>query len=343
MFLIGSLNFERAKFVNVWILQGSQFNNDTNFANAEMNNVVFEHTSFKRVANFEKVRFDGVNRFTDAEFCGEPKFDDIQFSDQLLFDTVRFCGPASFSVQVGERNQLRFRNCALSKVLFKKSNIRNIVFEDVDWPRARFRRLKIADEPEVKVFEYSRPPTQRKELKEARRLYRELRLNYDNAGDYEVAGRFYVSESQMSYLMQPPLIRWIHPRGLYRWASNYGESMLQAGFVLIAMIVVFAVMYWSVCNVFSEQIVFRDVPKPLKTVDTSPSPPAKNDQVQFVSICLSKSEALWLSLQATKPLADIGLSPKSVTYWLAFSEGLLLPTQLALFLLAVRRRFRRGD
>ena len=57
---------------------------------------------------------------------------------------------------------------------------------------------------------------------------------------------------------------------------------------------------------------------------------------------LSFLEALWFSIQASKPIADLGLYPGTIFYWLAFAEGIIVPTQIALFLLAMRRRFRRG-
>lgn len=49
-------------------------------------------------------------------------------------------------------------------------------------------RWRIKDEPGSERS----TPEQIKELTEARRLYRQLRLNYDPAGEYEVAGQFYV-------------------------------------------------------------------------------------------------------------------------------------------------------
>jgi uncharacterized protein YjbI with pentapeptide repeats len=349
-------NFERTSLKRVNFLGANRFNNDASFANAVFEDCRFEQTRFKRTTGFENVQCNGNTTFLATEFCGEPKFIDMKFGGQLVFDAVKFCGQALFSVRVDNRDQLRFRNTSLSQVHFRNSSIRNIAFEDVIWPQASFRRFKIADEPLVKAFEFNRPSSQKDDLKEARRLFRDLRLNYDSAGDYEVAGKFYVSECQMTYLMQPPIIRWFHPRGLYRWASNYGESMVQATVVLIGVFFLFAALYWSICSVFSQRLAFKDVPKTLKPAPTAtptPSPPPASSpspapsttptEGQLVYVCLSKSESLWLSLQASKPLADLGLSPTTFTYWLTLMEGFIVPTQLALFLLAIRRRFRRGD
>lgn len=304
--------------------EGAEFNDNANFVKTVFGESYFTATKFKKTTKFDRVRFTNT-KFSSAEFCGELIFDHVEFLNLIALDGVTLCGKASFDVQVDARNRLAFRNMSLVRAEFGKSNVENIDFENVKWVETEIYRFRIADEPEVSTFGRVSDEI-RKKLEQARRLYRQLRLNYDKAGEYENGGKFYVSESEMSYLMLPPVYRWIHPRGLYKRASRYGESIVQAASLMVGLIFIFALLYWIIS--LARPIWFKEPPKMLGP-----------DSL----VTLSWWEAVWLSLQASKPTADLGLSPKTIVYWLVFAEGLVLPTQIALFLLAIRRRFRRGD
>lgn len=330
----GSVSFKKAEFDRATYFtdtnfsqktefEGTKFNGNATFVKTVLNEVYFKATKFKQTSKFDRAQF-GDAEFTSAEFCGELIFNRPQFSKLTVLDGTTFCGEAEFNVQVGARNLLAFRNANLTRARFGESNVENIDFENVEWLETEIYRLRIADEPEVRAFR--RAGDEIRKLEQARRLYRQLRLNYDKVGEYEKAGRFYVSESEMSYLLLPPVYRRIHPRGLYKMASRYGESVLQAALGMVGLVIIFALAYWLISVV--SPLSFKDTPKPLGA---------------GFSGKLSLWEAVWFSLQASKPLADLGLSPNTPVYWLIFAEGLIVPTQVALFLLAIRRRFRRGD
>jgi uncharacterized protein YjbI with pentapeptide repeats len=330
----GSASFEKSQFERlsyftetefaqkVEFSKKAKFTQPAHFEKTVFNEVSFADVEFKQSAKFVGTRFNGWAEFSRTEFSGETIFDRTQFSHLTVFNKVTFGQNVSFNVHVNERNRLAIRSSDLSMVRFSGSNIDNIEFQDCKWIETKFYRWKIGDEPPSGT----RTPEQIKKLTEARRLYRQLRLNYDKVGEYEIAGRFYVSESEMSYLLRAPVYRWIHPRGLYKWASRYGQSIVQAAFGMFALILVFTLFYYWFSA--ARPIWFRETPKPLSTQNL---------------LTLSWWESVWLSVQASKPLADLGLSPKTIVYWIVLVEGLIVPTQIGLFLLAIRRRFRRGD
>jgi len=322
--------FTETNFAQETTFEGTEFHASANFVNTIFQDVSFISSKFenagasKTVTKFEGVRFTR-GAFSGTAFSGEFILDHPQFTALTVFERVVFSGGAKFCVQVDERNRLSIRQTDLSSAQFSKSLIENIDFENVEWQSSESYRLRIADEPDIKPF--SRLGDEQKtQLAEARRLYRQLRLNYDKSGEYETAGRFYVSESEMSYLLLPPILRWIHPRGLYKWASKYGESLAQATFWLFVLVFLFTLSYWIISQF--HPVWFTEPPKMLGTEHSRK---------------LSFLEALWFSVQASKPIADLGLYPGTIFYWLAFAEGIIVPTQIALFLLAIRRRFRRGD
>jgi uncharacterized protein YjbI with pentapeptide repeats len=316
--------FTRTEFAQDVKFDETEFEQSAHFEKTIFNDVNFAAVKFKQTAKFVLTRFNGWSQFSTPEFYGETIFEHPQFTQLTILDGAIFGTNANFNVQVNERNRLAVRNSDLSKVKFVGSNVENIEFQDCKWIETGFYRWKIADEPDAGPFE--RIKKKDKDLKEARRLYRQLRLNHDKAGQYEIAGRFYASESEMSYLLHAPVYRWIHPRGLYKWASKYGESIVQAGVGMLALVLLFAGFYYFFST--RRPIWFRETPKMLGT------PPL---------ITLSWWESVWLSLQASKPLADLGLSPKTIPYWVVLAQGFIVPTQIGLFLLAIRRRFRRGD
>jgi uncharacterized protein YjbI with pentapeptide repeats len=297
------------------------FKQNADFTRTFFGDVDFADAKFHQDAKFERTRFR-VGRMTKVEFCGQALFERPQLQDRLVLERVNFGKNTIFNLQVSARNVLIIRNSDLSQIQFGGSNIENVDFENVTWKQVRFKRLGIADEPIVKAFSWINADLKRK-LQDARLLYRQLRINHDKSGEYENAGKFYISESEMSYKLLPPVIRWIHPRGLYKRASRYGESIVQATIVLFVLLFLFSFVYWV-----GRPIWFTETPKMLGASHLK---------------LLTWWEAVWLSLQASKPLADLGLYPMTWLYWLAFAEGIIVPTQVGLFLLAVRRRFRRGD
>lgn len=332
----GESYFTQTNFVKEVDFTKVMFEQPVNFEGTIFNKVSFVETEFKQKVQFVGTQFNGWAQFSKPKFLSETIFEGVQFTQITALDNATFGQNATFNVQVNERNRLAIRNSDVSKVKFSLSNIENIEFQDATWIESRFvYRWKIADEPLAGTV--IRTTDEIKKLQNARRLYRQLRLNHDKVGEYAIAGRFYCSESEMSYLLLPPFLRWIHPRGLYKWASKYGESILQAIVVLLVLIFIFAFFYYE--SSAKRQIWFKETPKTLATLNAAtPNVTTPRDMVT-----LSWWESVWLSMQASKPLADLGLSPKTILYWVVLAQGFIVPTQVGLFLLAIRRRFRRGD
>ncbi len=73
------------------------------------------------------------------------------------------------------------------------------------------------------------------------RLYRHLKYNYENQRDYSRAGDFYYGEMEMKRLQRD---KWAQiPFLLYRFLSGYGERYGQAVLVLLGMVLFFGLLF----------------------------------------------------------------------------------------------------
>jgi hypothetical protein len=182
-------------------------------------------------------------------------------------------------------------------------------------------------------------------------LYEQLQGNYDRRGDYWTAGDFHYGEMEVKRLATPrrsPVLRWLHRNlGLvawYRYASEYGENYLRPAMMLLAVVGIFALLF------------------PLAGLDPAAgtqhgAPSLGNAQLSywhFADYLKARSAGKWLSAaefsgNSLMTALSVAGFQKELRYepsypWgraLALLELLLTSTLIGLFLLAVRRQFRR--
>jgi hypothetical protein len=190
-------------------------------------------------------------------------------------------------------------------------------------------------------------------------LYHQLKKNYDDRQDCWTAGDFHYGEMEMRRLDSPQrskLLRWLHSNvGLvagYKYASEYGESYVRPGLWLSFVLVLFTLLYPATglryhaqANMTSEWTPVRGNSQSGHAVDLTYGHPLRGAE--------DKRE-LWLARLALVGHSGmtslyVAAFQKDLTYepsypWgrlLALVEVMFVSAFAALFLLALRRRFKR--
>lgn len=159
------------------------------------------------------------------------------------------------------------------------------------------------------------PRKDKDELREIENLYHQLILNYDRRREYEVGGEFYVRENECRRIRKG--WRGYFFEGIYWLTSEYGQRWLLPLLWTALMLIIFS------------PICFRDF-------ESCPGPfGAWISSITWASF--AANVAVLLGIQR---LADV-INPTSRDLILLSIERILSFYFISMFLLAVRRRFRR--
>jgi len=263
-----SLNFRHATFHEEAKFIGAKFENGVSFSGATFQEKVdftgatfeevnsFMETTFKR-ANFTRISVAGditfarsfqrdrEVRFESAWFLGANVQGKLRFRGESL-DNCMFAGGTVRFDQVEQSPEARisFKNADLSRAHFLGTNVQSIEFTGVKWCRVPgnqewFDRAGLYDEVREEGETFSKP------WPGIERLYRQLKKNYEERGDYPRAGDFHIGEKEMR--RRNPETRW-GPRlllNIYRALSKYGERALPAVLWLIGIVLVCMTAYVS--------------------------------------------------------------------------------------------------
>ena len=333
----------------------------------------FIPTIFERKADFRDVTFSERAEFRQTRFRG-----DGVAEPGPVFSLARFDKPKLVIFYDTYLGQALFHNCDVSEFLFTKvrwrqrDNGKRMVFDEDE-------RLKLDKEATIALLPDAESHDSRNYGLVAE-LYQQLKKNYDDRKDYWTAGDFHYGEMEMKRLACPRLtwlswleeklsgkprlrklgawcgklqsnsrllgkVRWWHQRfGLaawYRRFSNYGQSWGKPLLWLFAVLVIFAALY------------------PLLGLRPAAgkSPAAKTTSVQVQAPSPQETDLRYWNYQRPTRLfchsvmTSLGVAAfqRDLAYepsypWgrlLALFELLLTSTLIALFLLAVRRQFRR--
>ncbi len=346
---------QEASFHNATFRQGANFCLATFTKEAE-----FNHAIFKQGADFSFATFTQAAHFIGTEFHGTADCHCSRFLDQAefhatmfdphddkepsaMFDGANFSKPSEIVFDDVDLSRALFHNCDVSQVWFTSS---------VQWARREGNRgLAVFDET-YSVEQRSAEETQRDGQRDhcaycaAEQIYHQLKKNYDSRLDYWTANEFHFGEMEMKRLAGPTsgrllvLRRWWHPRlsfvALYRYASDYGNSYAKPALWLLATMALFAALLPLPGVGLKRQGIMRAV-----------------TYASVWDVQKSYGENLWpevrLAVKGAITSVDSATFQRSAEYtpaypWgrvLTIFETLLTSTLFALFLLAIRRQFRR--
>ncbi len=299
----------------------------------------FNQTTFEDYFGFQSITSNNYINFMSSEFFGNATFSHLM-TDKFYFNGARVFGKMNFdlfyslesnkkkpinaeffSVLIEPNAIVKFSKSTLAKIQLSGTNLRQISFHEVKWhqyfpqfftyfPRfikKMLSRQTVYDEIVLRTNKQG-------SYEEIERLYRDLKVNYEEKKDFQRMGDFHYGEMEMHRLGSPWRRRF--PLSWYNlyWALNgYGERPLRALTWFGVFLFAFTGLIWSqglTATGFGQPADFRQ-------------------SFRFVLEKATFQRPEW-----AKPVTELG-------QWIANSIVLVIPGQLALFFLALRNRLGR--
>jgi uncharacterized protein YjbI with pentapeptide repeats len=376
----GPATFEKGLFAGQVKCVNAEFLKHVNWTGASFaDSCDFDGAKFSEVAYFTDAKFAGDADFARASFGRDAEFRDAVFSANVSYRWATFSGPglwegckflagAQFRGTIFEAHSAEDASAVFALAQFAKP--KEVVFDEVDLSRVLFHDSEVSEvrfSPSVRwgdrdnragamICEELIDLTGRfgkkmvrggsRDYRAVAKIYQQLKKNYDASLDYWTADQFHFGEMEMKRLAvdgNGPLYglrKWFLPRfGLvawYRYASDYGNSYGKPLVWMVTLLVVFAALY------------------ALPGVGLARSGVSGSEtyaNVWQAKLTMAQNLGLELELVGRGLLAAIDVAgfQKSPEYspaypWgrvLAIVETVLTSTLFGLFLLAIRRQFRR--
>jgi len=310
--------FQNAKFGEGVNFSTVSFGEGANFWRAKFGEGAnFDGADFGEGANFNGADFGEGADFNGADFGEGAGFLETTFQGVVSFRNVYFENPANF-YRVNHTHQdgflVRFLNC----------DMREVVFEDIHWHRLN-GRIVLQDELDVTEPEANKGKNKEEETAEPESryelvaiAYRRLVHNFENVRAYDLAEDCYVGAMEMKRLdpTQPWSARLVS--NIYRLASYYGSNYAHALKVLILLLLGFALSF---------SLVWATLLPNTASFLASGNPGIKGLVHSFEV--------------ATFQRGTVFVTTTWIGWLLEIVERVVVPSQLAFFLLALRRRFKR--
>jgi uncharacterized protein YjbI with pentapeptide repeats len=350
----------------------TKFCGEANFGGAFFEEAMFEKAVFQREVTFCEGSFGRKADFSETVFSQEIDFSSAQFRGQAIFRKTEFPadmetpGPIFSHARFEKAADALFENTRLKQALFHQCDVSQFSFSDVEWRRRENGKCMVFDENVNLKHRAAKGLNSQWAAKDDRNyrlvaeLYQQLKKNYDDKRDYWTAGDFHYGEMEMKRLHSQhgnKVVKWLHQNcGLvawYKYASEYGESYVRPILWLIGIMVLFMFLF-PICG--------------LRPSDKPPAPEAatRNSRTVTERQMPELSYANFIRYGSTKPggqrvnswsllgnglmtTIEVASFQRDLAYepsypWgrlLGVLEILLTSTVVALFLLAVRRQFRR--
>lgn len=355
-------NFSHATFKESVSFCQATFKQGAGFWETKFENYVdFAAAIFEQSAFFTSTTFGELVDFARARFLGSVEFTETRFRQ----DEERIPGPAFYMTEFSKPEAALFRKTYLGQSLFHNCNISKVNFSSVGWRRRPGNRRRMVFEEEVDRNHKAAVALKPKKGDPNERdygliaiLYQQLKKNYDDHMDYSMGDEFHYGEMEMKRVhsqSRNALARWLRRSfglvAMYKYASEYGNSYVRPVLMLVGIFVIFTLLFPLAGldrNESSKQLMFSGIVQPTDTTTIGLSYRHFGDYAKAYHgrKCISAAAFFGNSLMTTLSVAGF---QKELRYepsypWgrtLALFELLLTSTLVALFLLAVRRQFRR--
>lgn len=343
-----STKFLLCEFKNKWLaFDGALFKGEyLIFKDVKLNceTLTFPSDFQSNYTHFNNCLLEGkLASFSQATFSKETVFVSTQFnSNETTFDNCRIKGEIEFQgndgnlvfnskatlryLKIETIGSIIFRHVSFDQVELRGTDLRKIQFMDVYWyVKKNFvfgfppwsKRKALYDET-VLVAENKINREQAEIIKHA---YRQLKQSHEDNRDYTRSNDFYFGEMEMRRLRKPNAIQrnifsWI---ALYRWISGYGQIWQNSLFFIAVCLLVLPLLF----PVTGLLYIY-----PLGTPQEYNADYWHALQYNFLTVTFQKD------------INDL-YHPSAFTRNLAIIESLLMPVLVTLFILALRRRFKR--
>jgi uncharacterized protein YjbI with pentapeptide repeats len=356
---LSQLVFKKA----VWFT-GARFLGEVDFSGChfEGRSAYFSRTIFEKKVDFSRAVFLGEETdFTEASFSGEVIFLGSKFPSKTTFMIgTKFLGGVSFrgippttvfekkahlrNLIIDSSRHFVLWHVNLSQVEFRGTNLRQASMLDVDWAKiekrflgVRYRkRNTVYDELQLRGSEQDDKQTSlHSEYEYVESLCRGVRQNYEANGNYAEAGDFYYGEMDTRRLKLSPIRRYFFSwEALYWIVSGYGQRWENSFALLVLTFLVFPIFFMFGGLQTPPE---NGLPGKYISYDTALNLPRASQALADYELCLRYSILTILPMKES----SFHYSPTIVTRYLLVAEIILLPTFATLFILALRRRFKR--
>lgn len=348
-------HFNDVVFKEDAIFTDTRFHGSCTFESAQFNSLTwFDETYFGHNTSFRATEFNGETRFYETTFEDEVIFTGSTFKGSVLYEATRFKATIDLrhvdilpnanvrfmkinntsphEAEVGEEDVLDIDPEIYFRAYFLDSPVERIVLEDINWFRQN-RRLTLQDEINVhRDYESRRQhPDELSYIKPDFELtkitYLRLVNNFERTRQYDLAEDCFIGAMEMKRLdpNQPRGARYVAE--LYRFASEYGSNYTRAVVVLFGLLGFFGILY------------------SLPGFGLTPTSDMAFLEGPYLESGYSWQRLLDGILYAFEVITFTREPTFTVTNYLGkavrIAETILIPGQLALFFLALRRRFRR--
>lgn len=326
------LRLEDATFLGAVNFEGRTFKKRVSFLGA----------TFKQITSFKYGRFESTVSFVGATFEGDASFAETIYEDAVYFDGIMACSRTDFSLAqfktmvsfrgtadrllLAEASEVSFDEVRffqpdlvrLAYVDFKRCSLLKADLRGIDFSGVRWAETGMWSKH---VVLYTRKPEEQVRL-ELENAYRQIRQSYEDRRDYGRAGAFYFGEMEQKWKGSGGFLA-----TLYRFSSNYGHSPGRAFVVLLLLLVLDAVL-----------VAYGGI----KPAAAAPYDLGAVSDGGWWSNLETWWNALWFFV-----LKTVTFSQPMVVPALPFVDALsslmriVISVQVALFVLAVNRKFKR--
>jgi uncharacterized protein YjbI with pentapeptide repeats len=362
-------DFFGTRFMQVAVFFGATFNESASFHSGTFTQgAIFNVATFTRYANFSLAAFARSADFNDVTFSLDAIFEGTKFGGGADWRECRFLGKAKFRrTEFNSENEVTpssvfslaifdtpddvvFDHVDLSRTLFVNCDVSEFWFtSSVLWAKRKGNRgLAVFEEiilidPKFSEVQKRYGPIDHGAVEQ---IYHQLKKNYDARLDYRKANEFHFGEMEMRRLESPNdsaflkpwrwLRPWLGPEAWYRRASDYGNSYMKPILWLFATLFVAAAL-------FPIPGLETKLPKPEPATTYQG---AWNKQDTWTNNRWTEAKLIDNSYIAAVDTATFQRNPEHVPSYpwgriLEIVETLLTSTLFGLFLLAIRRQFRR--
>jgi uncharacterized protein YjbI with pentapeptide repeats len=240
--------FTASSFLNNAEFEKTTFQGETDFGDASFRDAYFSGADF-RDAGFTFANFHGTADFSRATFryadFTSATFWNADFRATIFrsayFAEIKVIESFEFTTR-GVLEQLDFQEAKffftgsitanLKKAMFHCAYLQNIAFIDCEWPKNH----RVYEEEHMNNEEINLS------FSELETIYRNLKQNMQNHGDYSTAGELYYREMEMRR-KGATRIRERAGLGVYKYLAGYGERYWNTAIVSTFIVSLFAILY----------------------------------------------------------------------------------------------------
>jgi hypothetical protein len=345
-----NVDFFQATFTQNAGFNGVTFTQNAGFGEANFTqDAFFFEATFTLKATFEKTKFYGRADWQSCQFLDGAEFRHTEFKPKkskipsAVFVLANFAKPIEVVFDGVDLSRALFHNCDVSAVWFTST---------VHWAKRKNDRGLVVFEEEILLdpeLTYLQKIYGSIDHGVVAQLYQQLKKNYDGRLDYWTANEFHFGEMEMKRLAGPTkgpfrwLRQWWH-RNLsfvawYKYASNYGNSYGWPLFWLFVILLAAALLFpIPGVGLMKQGATQAETYASVWDFSKSWGDNFSSDQADATLF----GKGLIASVDTATFQRNAEYTP---TYpWgrvVAIVETLLTSSLFALFLLAIRRQFRR--